>query len=69
LSLCDFCVFGPLKKVLKGGGFGSRGDIKATVVQWLQQQCGGNPSAGTSMGTVFNSLYYFAQKYIQTGFI
>jgi hypothetical protein len=50
LSLCDLCVFGSHKKDLKGSGFGSDGDMKATMVQWLQQQCGGHPSAVASVG-------------------
>jgi histone-lysine N-methyltransferase SETMAR len=40
LSPCDFHVFGPLKKVLKGHKFGLEEDIKAVVVQWFQQQPG-----------------------------
>jgi histone-lysine N-methyltransferase SETMAR len=38
LSPCDFHVFSPLKKVLKGHRFRSGEDIKAVVVQWFQQQ-------------------------------
>lgn len=38
LPLCDFCVPGPLKKVLKAMYLGQTKDIQATVLQWFQQQ-------------------------------
>jgi hypothetical protein len=73
LSPYDFNLFGPLKKALKGHRLGSDEDIKATVLQWFQQQ----PKefsvegihwlvhqwdASTPMVTIFNSLYFFAQN-------
>jgi hypothetical protein len=59
LSLCDFHVFGPLKKAW----------MKMSRLQWFQQQpsefFGGDPSAGATAGclsrspmwTIFNCLY------------
>jgi len=38
LPLCDFCVPGPLKKMLKAMYLGQTRDIQATVLQWFQQQ-------------------------------
>jgi hypothetical protein len=40
LPLCEFCVPGPLKKVLKALDLGQTEDIQAMVVQWFQQQPG-----------------------------
>jgi hypothetical protein len=37
LSLCDFCMFGSIKKVLKGYSFGSDNDFKVSVVQFRKQ--------------------------------
>jgi len=46
LPLCDFCVPGPLKKVLKAMYLGQTKDIQATVLQWFQQQ----PRQFTALG-------------------
>jgi hypothetical protein len=67
-----FYVFGALIKVLKGCRFRLDEDVKAVVVQWLQHQprdyfmegtiswyVNGIP-ASVPMGTIFNSLSFFA---------
>jgi hypothetical protein len=50
LSLFDFHVFSPLKKVLKGHRFRFVKDVKAVMIQWFQQQ--------------LNALYLFQNKTI-----
>jgi hypothetical protein len=81
LSPCDFHVLGLLKKVTNDQIFRMNKDVKDTVVQWNQQQttqffvermiswCFNRIPASTCMGTIFNSLYSFAQNNPQMGFI
>ena len=38
LSLCDFHLFGPLKKALKGQRFNSDADVKTVVTTWFSEQ-------------------------------
>jgi hypothetical protein len=38
LSPCDYCVFGPLKKTLKGRRFNSDEAVREAVEQWFIQQ-------------------------------
>jgi hypothetical protein len=40
LSRCEFRVSGPLQKPSKGRRFGSREDIQAVFVRWLEQKSG-----------------------------
>jgi hypothetical protein len=74
LSPCDFRVFSPLKKVLKGHRFGSDEDMKTTLVQWFQQQPKELYVEGIHLlvhlwnaclthGDCFNDLYSFAENH------
>lgn len=38
LSPCDFHLFGPLKKFLKGQRFESDEEVRATVIEWFKKQ-------------------------------
>ena len=38
LSPCDFHLFGPLKKALKGQRFNSDADVKTAVTTWFSEQ-------------------------------
>jgi hypothetical protein len=74
MSPCDFHEFGLLKKALMGHRFGLDTDMKATVVQWFQQQtreffaegtiswCVNGMPASATMAIIFNDFYSFAQN-------